>query len=734
MRKAKKIAKPEAETETDLTSLPPPVAAKSPFRSIPKGWKPAGEALDYVRAVPTVFPDFNRATRVGGLPLRRITTVHGPTHGGKAFHVDTPVLTPTGWKRIGDVVMGDFVIGSDGAPTRVLGVYPQGKRELFEVAFSDGATTKCCAEHLWFTTTKKERSRGAYTRGPRPARVRVPTGIVGGGSVRDLATIMKDPPRTHEIPLVAPVQLEPRGELLLEPYLLGLLLGDGALKQGTIQFHKPELDLRAAVAELLPQGDSVSELSAMTLGVRGGKTLRAIRELGLEGARSWEKFIPDAYMFAAEHSRLALLRGLFDTDGHVHRKGNSRVEYSTTSPRLANQVVELVRGLGGIAQIQWRDTAYTKNGERISARPSARIDVWFQNGIVPVSSEKHLSRYGQGRDRVRRTIVGATPIGEHECVCIRVEASDSLYVAEDYIVTHNTAFIGGLIKSFVDAGHAAAYCDAEHATDLAFFDGIMGRPVREIPSFFGMRPDSYEETIDAIDDFLNSMIEERKSRRAAPGSPDDLAGIIVVDSINKLVPDRELAKLKKEGADAIDKGWGRYRAAMNQAWLDHVVPLINKAETALVIIAQERDEDQVEAWETPTPKGGKAVQYDASLICRISKSSPVRDGEGSDATTYGFKHKVRIWKSKVGHMDGRWSDCFFHVSNGALTPAGLDVTRDIIEVAKELEIITTAGSWVTYKKKRWQGTHRAVAALNSDPTTAAEIMSDIQSRIVKDAT
>lgn len=141
-----------------------------------------------------------------------------------------------------------------------------------------------------------------------------------------------------------------------------------------------------------------------------------------------------------------------------------------------------------------------------------------------------------------------------------------------------SAFVGGLIKSFITKGHVAAYCDAEHATDLKFFDGIMGRPIDEFPNFFGMRPDNYEGTIDAIDEFLKMMIAERKARKAAPGSAEDLAGIIVVDSINKLVPDRELEKLKKEGADAIDKGWGRYRAAMNQAWLDHVVPLLAKSQ------------------------------------------------------------------------------------------------------------------------------------------------------------
>ena len=73
------------------------------------------------------------------------------------------MLTPTGFQTIGSLRVGDLVIGSDGRPTPVLGVYPQGRREVFRVQAQDGSSTLACAEHLWFVTTPDDRKHG--TRG-----------------------------------------------------------------------------------------------------------------------------------------------------------------------------------------------------------------------------------------------------------------------------------------------------------------------------------------------------------------------------------------------------------------------------------------------------------------------------------------------------------------------------------------------------------------------------------------
>ncbi len=88
----------------------------------------------------------------------RIMT-YGTEGIGKAQPLDAKVLTPTGFVAMGDLHTGDLVIGSDGKSHRILGVYPQGQREVYRVEFRDGSATECCDNHLWFTQTRCERDQ-----------------------------------------------------------------------------------------------------------------------------------------------------------------------------------------------------------------------------------------------------------------------------------------------------------------------------------------------------------------------------------------------------------------------------------------------------------------------------------------------------------------------------------------------------------------------------------------------
>lgn len=73
----------------------------------------------------------------------------GANQSGKSQPVDELVLTPTGWVKMGDIKVGDYVIGSDGEATRVVGVYPQGERDIYKITFHNGAEVRCDTEHLW---------------------------------------------------------------------------------------------------------------------------------------------------------------------------------------------------------------------------------------------------------------------------------------------------------------------------------------------------------------------------------------------------------------------------------------------------------------------------------------------------------------------------------------------------------------------------------------------------------
>lgn len=299
-----------------------------------------------------------------------------------------------------------------------------------------------------------------------------------------------------------------------------------------------------------------------------------------------------------------------------------------------------------------------------------------------------------------------------------------------------TAFVLGLVRSFVDMGYLAGYVDAEHALGKEFATEVVA-DLQTRRNFLAVRPDDYEQTIARVDSFLAKAAVVRKSYPEAKS-------ILVVDSINKLVPKRELEKVLKQGqineagAKELTKGHhGRYRAALNQAWLDQLTPKIARAECALVIIAQERDEDDPNDFFSDTfkVKGGAALLFDASLVIRVMKASPVlyATGKASNDNIAGFSHRVRIWKSKVGHMDGRYSDAVFHLSNGRITPPGLDTARDAFNVGKDLGIVKASGSWYTYRGKRSQGENKAIEGLAKSPTRLVALLDDIAAKLDADA-
>ena len=157
------------------------------------------------------------------------------------------MLTPDGFRPIGSLRVGDLVTGSDGRPTPVLGVYPQGRKEVYRVRTQDGASTLCCAEHLWHVFTPDDRRRG------KPGRVL---------ETREMIGRLRRPTSTgYELPLLsAPVEFEPQ-DVPLDPYALGLLLGDGCLTTSTTpSFTTVDPELAAALEasldgiELRPKG------------------------------------------------------------------------------------------------------------------------------------------------------------------------------------------------------------------------------------------------------------------------------------------------------------------------------------------------------------------------------------------------------------------------------------------------------------------------------------------------
>ena len=275
---------------------------------------------------------------------------------GRAQPVATPVLTPDGFRPIGDLTVGDLVIGSNGEPTPVIGVYPQGEKDIYRVTTQDGASTLASGDHLWAVATRDDRRRG------KPLRVLTTREMIGN--------LRANHCHRYELPLhSAPVRF-PYREIPVDPYALGLLLGDGCLTGTTTPGFATgdpelawELQLRLPGVEIRPGGGPDYHLNQVTspgdVITLANPVTAVARRLGLIGARSATKFVPDLYLYNSHRVRLAVLQGLLDTDGGpvTQKDRTCRIQYTTTSPRLRDDVIFLVRSLGGVAYTRTRPAA-----------------------------------------------------------------------------------------------------------------------------------------------------------------------------------------------------------------------------------------------------------------------------------------------------------------------------------------------------------------------------------------
>ena len=387
--------------------------------------------------------DYEKVTRL--LEKRVIEVAPLAFMRGRAQPLRSRVLTTTGWREMGSLKAGDEVIGSDGHATRVLGVYPQGQKQVYRVTMSDGASTLACAEHLWTVRTPEDKRDG------KPPRV-----LETREMIDNLWRIHQ---HRYELPVLrGPVEWTQR-DVPLDPYALGMLLGDGCITDKTSPaFATSDPGLVAAMTDALaPLGVRVRQKTRIDYALpypaagRGGLIIRnpltqALRELDLAGTRSATKFIPEEYLYNASAIRLAVLQGLMDTDGGpVVQDGRTcRIQYVTTSERLKDDVLFLVRSLGGVAYCRKRKAEGRKpgfaGGREVPYRNDAFvIDIRVPESLDPFRLERKAKIYREhGGGRPMRFIHSIEPSGVEETQCISVAAQDSLYVTDDFILTHNT--------------------------------------------------------------------------------------------------------------------------------------------------------------------------------------------------------------------------------------------------------------------------------------------------------
>lgn len=351
---------------------------------------------------------------------------------GKGQVESAKVLTPTGWIQMRDVRTGTRVIGSDGCPYTVTGVFPRGVLPVYRVTFSDGASMLCDDDHLWAVNSALRKWRGA------------PNKVLALRELRSRPLVDAAGNAKWYIPVVSPVHYADGTRRAVDPYLLGYILGNGGLSMaGRVTISAPDIETVERLKLLLPPTCTLSppaDPKCIDYRVKGTLLRDQLASYDLMGKLSTEKRIPHEYLFAPLHARVELLQGLLDSDGYPYSRGKN-IEYTSSSPQLAGDMRELVRSLGGTTSLTPRpDPTYTSKGEKRTGQTSYRLNIVLPPNIQPFRLRRKATACPpRVKYHPTRALVSIEPAGHENVICIAVDAQDQLYVTDDYIVTHNTS-------------------------------------------------------------------------------------------------------------------------------------------------------------------------------------------------------------------------------------------------------------------------------------------------------
>lgn len=350
----------------------------------------------------------------------------GSAGTGKEQPMSTIVQTPDGPRRFGDLEIGDYVFGGNGKPTKVIGIFPQGIKQVYKVTFSDGSVTRCGIDHLWEVETSKRLKNGNKR-------------IYNLGHIIDTGIFKKNGDLKYKIPLTEPVQYQEK-EHEFDPYVIGVLIGDGSLSNGTPLFSCSDIDkeIYYTVNNILSKmgfflngrntgGCMQYSISDQTC--HKNRLKNYIKSVGLD-VKSKHKFIPREYLYSSVENRIKMLKGLMDTDGSS--EGN-RIRFSTTSERLSLDIRELIQSLGGIAKVFPRKRIDKSGDEYIEYHVNVKTN------FNPFLCKRKAKNWKNPRfNKATRFFASIEPDGFEEQMCIMVDSPDHLYLTDEYIVTHNT--------------------------------------------------------------------------------------------------------------------------------------------------------------------------------------------------------------------------------------------------------------------------------------------------------
>lgn len=401
-----------------------------------------------------------------GFNPSEMCVIAADTGAGKALPLDTPILTPNGFKNLGELHSGDEVFGRDGQVCKILAESEIWNSEGYEFTFNDGVKIISHPNHEWLTfnnselqqlTKRKPEIREKYKKN-RPSQAikntkpwlieankkrayvykSPPTGSIRTTQeIIDTLYIYKNKRNNHAIPFCKPLIL-PDKKLIIDPYILGAWLGDGHKQDGVITSMDLEIIANVTpkykVTKITKQKNKKGKISLGRM-YRFAGLITDLRKVGVFK----NKYIPQDYLLGSYEQRLALLQGLMDTDGTATKSGN--LQFDNTNKKIIDGVVFLINSLGekcsvtqGVAKLYGKIVGPTWT-------------VFFTPSFKSFRLTRKLNRQALAKLRLNkiRYITKAEKTPPTEMKCIQVSSSDNMFLAgPNLIPTHNSMMLSNM--------------------------------------------------------------------------------------------------------------------------------------------------------------------------------------------------------------------------------------------------------------------------------------------------
>lgn len=670
----------------------------------------------------------------GGIPVGRIIELSGAEGSGKAQPLSSPIFTPDGYIKMGDVKVGDIVVDGRGQKTTVTGVYPRGELPTYRVIFNDGTSTICAGDHLW----------KVYHH---------PYGRKSAVKVLDTETLAAA--QLHQGCWAYSVDVptldlwEDEG-INIHPYLLGCLIGDGSLK-GNFSFTNSEKDVLEKVDKMLSayhyhlsrkpgskydyyiKRDEECDIKYHYFldGVRCSSAEEVVRRLRSEGykdlwklivkykkgevdlferypelssrlsitknehffnrsdegtlysdldnygllCRSVDKHIPTNYLFSSYETRVELMNGLYDTDGYTTKSGN--MYFCTSSETLCSDASFLLRSLGCRVTVSIKNSpTYARSNKQHTGHKAYSLLIKCPEGLRIGTSAKHSKRLEQNSSkpvssRWWRSIVGIEPCGVEECRCIMVDSDEHTYLTNDLICTHNTT-TAFLIAAAFQREEMKNNPDNPRSILLLDNEGTAD-PVWAKKLGYDMG-DPNVQTI--------SIRPEAQSAEQIFDIAIDLlktgtVGLMIFDSLATLVPQQIFDESQEK------KQMGGIASSLTR-FANSIIGLLRKYKATFVGINQVRENLSGYGDFLLTP-GGRAWKHACSMRLSFKRgdffdedgnilTKSAQSPAGNIVEVYVLKTKTCKWDRKLG---------YYHLNYDK----GVDIIADTIDVATHFGFI-----------------------------------------------